>query len=120
MRIAVMHRATSLDIIPRGEEHHMTSTPHMSRHTPTLRAAVLSMVVGLATCLLANATDANATTYFVDPTAGSNSNNGTSPSTPWMNPPGTRTASDSGFFSASWGGITTSNKIKCGDVILLR
>jgi hypothetical protein len=62
----------------------------------------------------------SAATYYVDPTAGANSNNGTSPSTAWLNPPGTRTANSSGFWSTTWGAISTSNTIKCGDVILLK
>lgn len=62
---------------------------------------------------------AHAATYYVDP-GGSNSNSGTSPSAPWQNPPGTRTASNSGFISSSWGAITAANKIQCGDTILLK
>jgi hypothetical protein len=62
----------------------------------------------------------SAATYYVDPASGSDGNNGTSPSTPWLNPPGTRTANSSGFSSTTWGGISTSNKIKCGDLILLK
>lgn len=62
----------------------------------------------------------SAATYFVDPTAGSNANSGTTASTPWANPPGTRTATSSGFWSSTWGATSTANKIKCGDVILLK
>jgi len=65
-------------------------------------------------------TPAFAATYYVDPVTGTNTNNGTSASTPWKNPPGTRTANNSGFSSAAWGAITTSAKVKCGDVILLK
>lgn len=61
-----------------------------------------------------------AATYFVDPAAGSNGNNGTAPAAAWQNPPGTRTADDTGFFSATWGGISPANKVACGDVILLK
>ncbi len=65
-------------------------------------------------------TPAFAATYYVDPTTGVNTNNGTSASTPWKNPPGTRTANDSGFSSTAWGAVTTSAKVQCGDVILLK
>lgn len=65
-----------------------------------------------------------AATYYVDPATGDNTQDGTSSSTPWLNPPGTRTADDSGFWSATWeagaSDITTSNKITCGDTILLK
>lgn len=67
---------------------------------------------------------AHAETYYVDPATGANTNDGTDPNTPWLNPPGTRTATDSGFWSATWeagaSDITTSNKITCGDTILLK
>src|SRR5262249_10497989 len=65
-------------------------------------------------------TPACATGYYVDPVTGTNTNNGTSPRTPWQNPPGTRTANNSGFISSAWGAITTSAKVRCGDVILLK
>jgi hypothetical protein len=83
---------------------------------------------GLAlVAFLFSAPEAGAVTYFVDPSGGSNANNGTSPSTPWMNPPGTMASSGGSFYgNARWGAITgstsTSNagRIQCGDVILLR
>ena len=59
-------------------------------------------------------------TYYVDPITGDNTNNGTSPSTPWQNPPGTRNISNTAFYSSSWGSIATANKIKCGDTIYLK
>ena len=58
--------------------------------------------------------------YYVDPVTGNNANNGTSPSTPWQNPPGTRNIADTGFYSSTWGSISTTNKIKCGDTIYLK
>ncbi|HSQ00678.1 MAG TPA: hypothetical protein VL049_25925 [Candidatus Dormibacteraeota bacterium] len=61
-----------------------------------------------------------AATYYVDPTTGANSNAGTTASAAWRNPPGTRTANDSGFASSAWGPITSANKVACGDVILLK
>jgi hypothetical protein len=61
-----------------------------------------------------------ARTFYVDPATGQNSNDGRSASTPWQNPPGTRLANDSDFWSTAWGTITSSNKIACGDVILLK
>ena len=70
--------------------------------------------------LLSWLTPALATTYFVDPTKGNNAHNGISPGTAWRNPPGTRTASNSGFISTTWGGISTTKKIQCGDTILLK
>jgi hypothetical protein len=83
---------------------------------------------GLAlVAFLCSAPEAGAVTYFVDPSGGSNANNGTSPSTPWMNPPGTMASGGGAFYgNARWGAITgstsTSNagRIQCGDVILLR
>src|SRR5215831_4795124 len=70
--------------------------------------------------LLSWLTPALATTYFVDPTKGNNAHNGISPGTAWRNPPGTRTASNSGFISTTWGGISMTKKIQCGDTILLK
>jgi hypothetical protein len=61
-----------------------------------------------------------ASTYYVDPNAGSNANAGTTAASPWLNPPGTRTASNSGYWSTTWGAISTANKIKCGDVLLVK
>lgn len=61
-----------------------------------------------------------AATYYVDPMSGSNGNSGTSPTAAWLNPPGTRTATSSGYWSSTWGSISTANKVKCGDVILLK
>jgi hypothetical protein len=70
--------------------------------------------------LLGWLTPAVAAIYYVDPATGANTNNGTSPTTAWRNPPGTRTTSDSGFISSTWGAVSTSSKIQCGDTILLR
>jgi hypothetical protein len=62
-----------------------------------------------------------AATYYVDPSSGcSDANSGTSPTARWCTPPGTRTANNSGFLRSSWGAITPSAKISCGDTILLK
>ncbi len=58
--------------------------------------------------------------YYVDPATGANSNTGTTASAAWRTPPGTRNAADSAFAATAWGAITTSNKVRCGDVILLK
>src|SRR5574341_2064968 len=58
-------------------------------------------------------TPAFAATYYVDPASEANTNNGTSPSSAWKNPPGTRTTNNSGFSSPN-------TKVQCGDVILLK
>jgi hypothetical protein len=81
------------------------------RLLPTL---LLTVVIGLG------ASRAWATTYYVDPATGSDSNAGTSTSAPWKTPPGTRTTSNSGFLRSTWGAISTTNKIQCGDTILLK
>lgn len=86
---------------------------------PRKMRTVFTAWLAMATTMLLPLS-AVAATYYVDPATGSNANNGTSPSTPWMNPPGTRNANDSGFWSASWGAVNTNNRINCGDVILFR
>lgn len=63
---------------------------------------------------------AHAATYYVDPQSGSDTNNGTSTSTPWQTVPGTRTANDSGFLRTAWGSINGTTRIAPGDVIELR
>lgn len=52
--------------------------------------------IGLVAILLAWSADASAATYYVDQTAGNDSNNGTSPSTPWKNSPGMAAYTGSG------------------------
>lgn len=78
----------------------------------------------LVVLLLAVPAPAAAATYYVDPAPANcsarNANPGTTQSAPWCTPPGTRNVTNSGFQSTSWGSVTTSNKIKCGDVILLK
>jgi hypothetical protein len=71
--------------------------------------------------------DAGARVFYVDPATGANANNGTSSSTPWQNPPGTRTANDASYWgtgvwhaSGGTGDVTTTNKVACGDTILLK
>lgn len=70
--------------------------------------------------LACSATAAQGATYYVDPASGNNSNAGTSTGAPWRNPPGTRNTGNGGFIGSSWGGITTSNKLACGDTVILR
>ncbi len=84
------------------------------------RAVTARWMMVAALALLALPRPSFAATYFVDPGSGSNGNSGTSPGAAWRSPPGTRTANDGAFISSSWGGITTGNKVACGDVILLK
>lgn len=63
---------------------------------------------------------AQATTYFIDPQTGSDSNAGTSQGAPWQTLPGTRTVSNSGFKQAAWGSITTAAKVQPGDILELK
>jgi PKD repeat protein len=63
---------------------------------------------------------AHAATYYVDPATGNNANAGAATGTAWKNPPGTRTTTNSGFISSTWGSISTSAKVQCGDTILLK
>lgn len=80
----------------------------------------------LVTTVLAAPTDSgqdrepSGPVFYVDPAAGSNSNDGTGPAHPWKNPPGTRTADGTGFFSQAWGQVTSSNKVPPASTILLR
>lgn len=85
-----------------------------TRRLPWRRAAAT-----LVLCVL-SAGPVAAATYYVDPASGSDGNAGTSPGAPWRTPPGTRTASNSGFLRGSWGAISSSNKVACGDRILLK
>ncbi len=63
----------------------------------------------------------SATTYFVDADGGNDDNAGATTSTAWRTPPGTRTTNNSGFVSGgTWGSISSTNKIKCGDTIVLK
>jgi hypothetical protein len=88
--------------------------------SPLDRRPPLAFGLALVLLVLALPGWASATVYYVDPSAGANGNNGTAAATPWLNPPGTRKSDNSGFSSATWGAISTSNKIKCGDVVLLK
>lgn len=54
-----------------------------------------------------------ATNYYVDFDAGSNSNNGTSISNPWLSIPGTRNAGNSGY-------VTPTVSVQAGDTIWLK
>lgn len=83
------------------------------------RASLLCVLLGAL-----RPAPATAATYYVDPGPANcstrNGNPGTSPANPWCNPPGTRNAGNAAFYSTSWGGITASNKVACGDLILLK
>ena len=63
----------------------MPSTPQVGGLAPAARRVrmLATIVLALATCGVAQSA-----TYYVDQTNGSNSNNGTSPSTPWRTVPG--------------------------------
>jgi hypothetical protein len=77
------------------------------------RIAILALVCCVSPAI--------ATTYYVDPRSGcSDANPGTASGAPWCTPPGTVNVANSGWLHASWGSITTSNKIQCGDTILLK
>ena len=61
----------------------------MTKHTMNPAFPVLSLATfGAGFVSLTLAGGAYAATYYVDPTAGSDSNPGTSQSAPWMNAPG--------------------------------
>lgn len=85
----------------------------------TRRSSWRRAAATLVLCLF-SAGPVAAATYYVDPVSGSNGNAGTSPGAPWKTPPGTRTANNGGFVSNTWGAISTSNKVACGDRILLK
>ena len=90
-------------------------------HPRTIAERTLRLVrLFFATLLVGVPVSATAATYYVDPAAGSNANNGTSTVTPWLNPPGTRNVVGSGYWSSTWGSKSTSNKVACGDVVLLK
>jgi len=61
-----------------------------------------------------------AATYYVDPQSGSDTKAGTSPDTAWQTIPGTRTTDNTAFLRTQWGNIAQSNKVACGDTILLK
>lgn len=95
-------------------------TSRTPRGHRTRSCAGLALIVAAALAAAAAPRATLAATYYVDPATGSNDNAGTAPAQAWRNPPGTRTANNGGFISSNWGGITSSNKIACGDVILLK
>lgn len=85
-----------------------------------IRAVILLVVLGAGLA----ARTATATTYYVDPALGSDTNLGTSPNAgavppagPWQTLPGTRTVNNSGFLRAAWGNTA---HIACGDTIYLK
>ncbi len=61
-----------------------------------------------------------ASVFYVDPVNGNDANNGTSTGTAWKTIPGTRTTNDSGFYSAAWGAINTTDRITDNTTINLR
>src|SRR5262245_12769280 len=69
---------------------------------------------------LALASTAEARTFYVAPGSGCSDSNPGTMAAPWCTPPGTRTAAGNAPLHAAWGSITTSARITCGDVILLR
>src|SRR5262245_2987183 len=91
------------------------SLAHMCNRFPRRTLGTLCLIAAMSWL-----TPAFAATYYVDPASGANTNNGTSPGTAWKTPPGTRTVNNSGFISTAWGAITTSAKVQCGDVMLLK
>lgn len=90
--------------------------PSRSRHVASALAALFALTL--------TSRQVAAATYFVDPSrspcATADAGAGSSPSTAWCTPPGSRLANDSGFLRSQWGGITTGAKVQCGDVILLK
>jgi hypothetical protein len=78
------------------------------------------MIHRLIFLLLALAAPAFGTTYYVDPSSGSNANDGMSAATAWLTPPGTRNVEDTAYLSSAWGARMTSRPLSCGDLILLR
>lgn len=83
-----------------------------------LRRIVL--LVG-ALCAFRPSSAAFGETYYVNPSGTcSDDNAGTSRSAPWCTPPGTRTTDASGLLSGgTWGTVSGTNRVACGDVILL-
>src|SRR5437899_11622806 len=69
--------------------------------------AVLFLFVGVAA-------QASATTYYVDPQAGSDTNDGASPSTAWKTVPGKRTHDNTGLPRTQRVRSTPHNQLKCG------
>ncbi len=59
-------------------------------------------------------------TYYVDPQGGSDGAAGTSSGAAWESVPGSRTSNNAQFLRSQWGSVSTANKIKCGDTILLK
>jgi len=88
----------------------------------TFPLQLASLVIVLL--LLLASSQAAAATYYVDPSrspcATADAGAGTSPAAAWCTPPGTRNTANSGFLRSQWGSITPSNKIACGDAILLK
>jgi hypothetical protein len=83
--------------------------------TPWLvRCALGLMLVALT------ASQAAAATYFVDPGTGADTNDGSSAGSAWASVPGSRTTDNTNFLHSQWGSISQTNKVKCGDTILLK
>jgi hypothetical protein len=94
--------------------------PH---HSTILVAPRVPLVVALLILVLA-ADQAAAATYYVDPQSGSDTATGTSSAAPWQTIPGTRTTDNAAYLRTGWGPgagtVTQTNKVACGDTILLK
>lgn len=78
------------------------------------------VIIAIIFCLITNT--ANATTYYVDFDTGSDTAAGTSTGTAWKTLPGTRNVGDTAYITTSYGGgvISTTNKVPCGTVLVLK
>lgn len=93
--------------------HHLCS----AGHSLPLR---LALAITALCILVLTRGESAAATYYVDPQTGADSNSGSSPGAPWETVPGTRTVDNLAFLRSQWGAINQTNKIKCGDTILLK
>ncbi len=94
-----------------------TSDVRMNRH---LEKCCMKQLTRTLFVLAAFYEQASAATYYVDPQSGDNSRAGTAIASAWKNPPGTRNVTDTGFYTPTWGAVSSTNKIQCGDKILLK
>ena len=93
------------------------------RHTIPFAMIILhlrSLIITLS--ILCWSVVAGATTYYIDPQSGNDSNAGTSTSTPWATIPGTMNTANTRWLSTSWGGgrISASNPVPAGTVFMLK
>lgn len=94
---------------------HDENTP---RFTPRTRRVLSACAVIAA--LAWSAHEASAATYYVDPASGNDANAGTSTGSPWKTPPGTRNTGNTGYLRTSWGSISATQKLACGDKVILK